>query len=56
MTPSELHACYGTASIGYRLPEVRQLQNLAKPRLREPEDPVVRLPAFSVWLCRRRRP
>ena len=55
MRPCELHVFHDTASIGYRLPEIRLLQNLAKPRLRELEDPVARLPALSVWLSQRGR-
>jgi hypothetical protein len=45
------HVVHATAVIDYRL-----LQNLAKPRRLELEDPVVRLPALSVWLSQRRQP
>lgn len=56
MRPCELHFFHDTGSIGYRLPEIQLLQNLAKPRRLELEDPVVRLPALSVWLSQRRQP
>jgi hypothetical protein len=42
--------------IGYRLLDIRLLQNLAKPRPLNWKDPVVRLPALSVWLSQRRQP
>jgi hypothetical protein len=51
-----LHVFHDTALMGYRLPEIRLLQNLAKPRRLELEDPVVRLPALSVWLSQPRQP
>ena len=55
------HVVHATAVIGYRLLDIRLLdirllQNLAKPRRLELEDPIVRLPALSVWLSQRRQP
>jgi hypothetical protein len=50
------HVVHATAVIGYRLLDIRLLQNLAKPRRLELEDPVVRLPALSAWLSQRRQP
>jgi hypothetical protein len=50
------HVFHDTAVSGCRLLDIRRLQNLAKPRRLELENPVVRLPALSVWLSQPRQP